>query len=175
MIYASVYYELVNPLSFIFSFFFTATFSPLFILIVINNFLPEFFFIEFFIQHLIKLFDLLIQSSSMLISPVGDIIPSLFLILGTFLFLQNKKIWGGLFLYLHSPNALNLRATHFKQSLYTYQTIHFINNQDIRRTYYSRGSRVVEFKNNRVCRFKTLLYGDKKKCSFKKGAFKKYK
>ena len=163
MIYASVFFELVNPLNFIFSFLLTAIFSPLFIMIVINNFLPSFSINELFVQYAIRLFNLLVQLSSELISPIGDIIPSLFLIIGIFLFLQNHKKWGSLFLFVHSPNTLNLKPIHFKQSLYTYQTIHFLNKEQIERTYYSRGSRVVEFKNKRVCRFKTLLYGDKKK------------
>jgi hypothetical protein len=175
MLYACVFKQTVNPLSFIFSFSLTALFSPIFILIMTENFLPKLSYLETMTNFFTRNFNELVQLSFKLISPVGDLIPSIFLILSCYLFIQNKKFSAIFFLLIHSPNTLNLSQSRFRQSFYTYQTTYFINKSQVKKTYYSRGSNVVEFKNNRICRFKTYLYGDKKKCSFKKGAFKKYK
>tara|TARA_B100000925_G_C22008498_1_gene474848 strand:- start:4248 stop:4979 length:732 start_codon:yes stop_codon:yes gene_type:complete len=175
MLYANVFIQSVNPLSFIFSFSLTALFSPIFILIMIENFLPQIDILEFISNFVVINFNEIVQLSYKLIGPVGDLIPSLFLIISCYLFAQNKKYPAIFFLFIHSPNTLNLSPLKFRQSFYTYQTTYQINKSQIKKAYYSRGTKVVEFKNGRVCRFYTYLYGDKKKCSFKKGAFKKVK
>ena len=175
MLYACVFSQTVNPLSFIFSFSLTALFSPLFILIMIENFLPKILFLEEVSNFFVRAFNEIVQFSFQLISPIGDLIPSIFLIISCYFFTQNKKYSAIFFLLIHSPNALNLSPSLFRQSFYAYQTAYHVDQSNIKKSYYSRGSRVIEYKNNRVCRFKIYLYGDKKKCSFKKGAFRKEK
>ena len=134
MLYACVFLQTVNPLSFIFSFSLTALFSPLFILIMIENFLPKkILFLEEVSNFFVRTFNEIVQFSFNLISPFGDLIPSIFLIISYYLFTQNKKHSAIFFLLIHSPNALNLSPSLFRQSFYAYQTAYYVDQSNIKK------------------------------------------
>ena len=168
MIYCSIFFTKLNPLSFLFSFSLTAIFSPFFILTALENFLPKFEILLSVTDFFIIFYDQMVQFCFNLISNVPEIIPTLALACAIFCFLNSKKRLGILLILLYSPNTLNISSGRFKQGLYTFQTSYYMNKNQIKRTYMKRGKKHVEFKNKRICRFTVYQYGESKKCHFKK-------
>ena len=167
MIYASIFFTKINPLSFIFSFSLTALFSPLFMLITLENFLPKIYLFESLVNFLVDHYNELVIISFKVIYPFGEMIPSLLLCLSLFLFLNKRKKLGILFLSLHSPGVLNLSSSHYRQGLYIYQTNYFINKKSVKKSYIRRGQLYLHFFNGRICRLKMYQYGNTKICRFK--------
>jgi hypothetical protein len=167
---ASIFsYQNIFPLSFFPSFILTTLFTPVFIVLFMNNILNiiHISLLENISNWFVGIFnEVVILTNSFIVETVA-VKPEVSTLLFTLaLLIKNKKLIA-ISLILHSSRIYNLPDARARQSAYVHQNDFYFNDKIIKTTYDKRGTIKIEFKNKRKCSLKILNYGKTKSCRFK--------